>query len=221
MYFRAPLLIFLSAAFQILVQSRSQKKHFEVERKFRISLVEADSLPLRLCELGFKPAGTVTMTDSFLPVRNKGEMMRVRDEDSGSSSHSFATFKRWVITQNGSKEREEAEAEIGPYVRAFFLILGRIVKGEGLLSFSKERTHYERENNNTFVVATIDKVSGLGAYSGTYLEIESIVPLDEDTTVAKEGIFVLAKELFGMPRNDVQNSYFEMLELSLRENLSA
>ncbi|MBY0358600.1 MAG: CYTH domain-containing protein [Candidatus Obscuribacterales bacterium] len=221
MFFRAPLLACLSAAFQILVQSRSQKKHFEVERKFRISLAEADALPLRLRELGFKPAGTVTMTDSFLPVKNKGEMMRVRDEDSGGNFHSFATFKRWVIAENGEREREEAEAEIGPFARAFILILGRMVKGQRLLSFSKERTHYERENNNAFVVATIDKVSGLGAYSGTYLEIESIVPLDEDTKAAKEGIFVLAKELFGIPRNDVQNSYFEMLELSLRENLSA
>jgi adenylate cyclase class IV len=211
---RAFLLTLLQNAFAWFVQNKVSKGHLEVERKFSISAEEAEKLPLRLRELEFRPAGSVTMTDTFIPPRQKGEMLRVRDELTADSVRSVFTLKAWVKTADGGKERQESECEVSPLVRTLTIMLGRFASGRELLSFSKERALFEGNLHGRDVVASIDRVSGLGEFSGYFMEVECIVPLGQDPSAARADIFSFVEKLFGNPREDVKRSYMEMLELS-------
>lgn len=206
----------LRQAFGAIVENKARKGHLEVERKFQISQEERNNLTIRLRELGFEPAGTAAMTDYFLPVKTKGEMMRIREESLSGSRHILFTHKSWHKTADGGKERLEAETEVSPLTKVFFLICGRLLHGQSLLSFSKERTLFQGNLNGKSVVISLDNVEGLAEYSGFYLEAEIIVPLAEDPSHARQQIFDFAEKLFGKPRENVKTSYFEMLELSLK-----
>lgn len=208
------LLWLLQNAFVWFVQQKVLKAHMEVERKFSISAEEAQMLPGRLQERSFKSAGTVIMTDTFLPPRRKGEMLRIRDEVTSDSARSVFTLKGWVHTADGGKERRESEAEVSSFTRTLAIVLGRFAGGKQLLSFSKERAHFEGKLDNRDFVACVDRVSGIGKYSGYYLEIESIVQMGEDPEQTRKEIFNFVENLFGTPRDNVKHSYMEMLELS-------
>lgn len=212
--FKALLLTLLQKTFVWFVQSKVSKGHLEVERKFSISAQEAESLPLRLRELEFRPAGSITMTDTFLPPRQKGEMMRVRDEVTAASARSVFTLKAWVKTADGGKERQESECEVSPLVRTLTIMLGRFASNRDLLSFSKDRALFEGNLHGRDVVACIDRVNGLGQFSGYFMEVECIVPLGQDPSAARADIFSFVEKLLGAPREDVKRSYLEMLELS-------
>jgi predicted adenylyl cyclase CyaB len=212
--YKALLLVILQSAFASFVSRKVNKAHLEVERKFSITDRESESLPLQLRELGFKPAGSVVMTDTFLPARDQGEMMRIRDEVAGSRVRSVFTLKSWLHTADGGKERQESEAEVSQLLRTVAIILARYVCGKEVLSFSKERTHFEGHLNGSEFVACLDRVSGLGRFSGNFLEVETIVPLGADPGQARTEIFKLVEKLFGTPREDLKMSYLEMLKLS-------
>ena len=211
---RAILLSLLRAALAWFVRRTASKGHLEVERKFSLTLAEAESLPIRLRELGLKPTESITMTDTFIPARKKGEMVRIRDEMTSGAARSLVTLKSWVYLPDGNKERLESEALLSPLFRTLSIIVGRYASAKELLSFSKERALFEGTVGARHMVASIDRVSGLGQYSGHFLEVESIVPLGEDPTAARNEIFKFVETLFGKPREDVQRSYMEMLELS-------
>lgn len=213
--FRALLLIFLQNAFAWFVTKKAQKGHLEVERKFSLSAAEAEQLPLRLRELEFKPLASVTMSDTFLPPKHKGEMMRVRDEmEASSPTRSLFTLKSWVRTADGGRERQESECEVSPLLRTLAILLARFASRKELLNFSKERAVFEGILGGRTLNVSIDRVSGLGKYSGHFLEIESIVPHSEDPAQAKDEIYKFVETLFGAPREDIKRSYLEMLELS-------
>ncbi len=212
---KALFLALLQNAFSWFVQKKADKGHLEVERKFSIKREESESLALRLRELGFSPSGSVTMTDTFLPARLKGEMMRVRDEvTAGHPVRSIFTLKSWVHMDGGGKERQESETEVNSLLRTLAIIIARYVSESELLSFSKERALFEGSLDGKELVVSIDRVSGLGKYSGHFLEIECIVPLGADPQEAREVIFKLVELLLGAPREDVKRSYLEMLQLS-------
>lgn len=212
--FRALVLAVLQNAFSWYVERTSHKGHLEIERKFSITAQEAESLPLRLRELEFRPAGGVTMTDTFLPPRLKGEMMRVRDEMTAGSTRSVFTLKRWVYTKDGGKERQECESEVSSLVRTLAIMIARYASGRDLLNFSKERALFEGKLGGRNMLISLDRASGLGKFSGHFLEIECIVPLSEEPAEARAEIFKFVETLFGSPREDVKRSYLEMLELS-------
>ena len=211
---RAIVLTVLRMVLCWFVQRSTQKGHLEVERKFKLALPELEQLPIRLRELGLKPSGSVTMTDTFIPPKRKGEMVRIRDEMTSGSARSIVTLKSWAYLPDGSKERLESEAIISPLVRTLAIIAGRYATARELLSFSKERALYEGSVGPRHMVVSIDRVSGLGQYSGHFMEVETIVPLGDDPSPARADIYNLAEKIFGTPREDVKNSYMEMLELS-------
>src|SRR5262249_30104884 len=134
--------------------------NFEVERKYRLKSGERELVSRRLAEEGFTLARNIEMTDQFLPVKVEGEMLRVRDENIGGEKHSLLTIKEWVVI-GSSKERRETEGKISPWTRRFLLFLGRLLRGEALLSFSKQRLDHESARHAKTVVA-LDTVSGLG-----------------------------------------------------------
>jgi predicted adenylyl cyclase CyaB len=208
------LLLFLQNTFAWFVHRTARQGHLEVERKFSISPEEGESLPLRLRELEFKPVGSVVMTDTFIPPRQKGEMLRVRDELIANTVRSVFTLKTWVHGKDGNKERQESEAEVSSLVRTLVVIVARYFCDRELLNFSKERALFEGKINGREVVACIDRVSGLGKFSGYFLEVECIVPLGQDPSEARTEIFKFVETLFGSPREDIKRSYLEMLELS-------
>jgi adenylate cyclase class IV len=142
-------------------------------------------------------------------------MMRVRDEvTAGSACRSVFTLKSWVHTADGGKERLESESVVSPLVRTMAIIIGRYATGRELLSFSKERTKYEGRLADREIEVALDRVSGLGKFSGYFLEVECVVPINEDPAGVRTEIFKFVETLFGKPREDVKNSYLEMLQLS-------
>ena len=209
---RKLLTLWLRSAFSRFASSSTDKGHLEVERKFSLSEDEAARVPLRLRELNFQPAGIVRMTDHFLPAAVQGEMLRVRRESlDGEPSKALLTFKQWVATSGGGKERRETERAIGGTIAMIWLILGRIVRGATLLSFSKERRLFEGELAGNDSVVSIDEVTGLGPFSGLYLEVETIIDADSDPSAARNAIFQFVEELFGEKRADIKRSYMDML----------
>jgi adenylate cyclase class IV len=204
----------LRAAFARFVSGASDKGHLEVERKFALAAAEVTALRARLEQLGFTYAGTAAMTDSFLPAAVDGEMMRVRSERLGDQSpRTMLTYKQWVKTASG-KERRETEREVRTSTAALWKLLGRVISGEPLLSFSKQRQLFDGKLGGADAVVSIDEVTGLGSFSGWYMEVEVLVPLDGDTAAWQERIFALVRDILQEHRPDVKRSYMDMLKES-------
>jgi len=193
----------------------SNQPNFEVERKYHIVENELERVKERLQQMSFSPSRLIAMTDQFLPVRVKGEMLRIRDEVVESHSETLLTIKEWVIIAGG-RERRETEGKLSPLMRRFLLSLGRLLKGGALNSFSKMRQEHLNASA-TGVVITLDEVSGLGKHSGHYAEIEVLVPQDGDVAAARAQIAQLALRLFNEERQPVEMSYQLMLEDSLQQ----
>lgn len=188
------------------------KKHFEIERKYRLTEDEYKALPGRLQEAQFKPDRSVIERDTFFPVEKKGDMLRIRDEEcDGSTTHSF-TRKTWVETA-GAKERSEHEEELSPFIRECILeIVQRIRPEPPLRRLSKQRSLYEKEQSNgAKVVVTLDYLKELGEHSGPYMEIELIIVNEKDIPSARETIQELATMLLHDERDYVRMSYQDML----------
>jgi predicted adenylyl cyclase CyaB len=205
----------LRGIFQYLVRMSKEDSHLEVERKFRIAPTEVAGIRTRLSALLFEHCGDATMQDTFLPTSIKGEMMRVRRETLNGDTTVLLTYKTWVATRDGGKERQEAERETRPLLASLLLLLGRLCHGGQLQRFSKVRSLYRGTHGPGEVVVSIDDVSGLGSYSGYYLEIEIIVPsVESDPGAAKSAVCEVARQVFGEAREDVRQSYLDMLNAS-------
>lgn len=209
----------LRGFFQCLMRFAPEDTHLEVERKFRIAEAEVAAIRSRLSELLFEHFGDATLADTFLPTPVKGEMMRVRRETIDGRKNVLLTYKTWVATSDGGRERQEAEHETRPLIAALLILLGRYIKGEPLLGFSKERALYRGTYGPGEVVVSIDHVVGLGRYSGHYVEIEFMVPHAERESAgaAKSAVYELAAKIFSEAREDVKQSYLDMLMASRAE----
>lgn len=195
-----------------------KQPHFEVERKYRLSQDEFDTLPARLRQDGFVRAGRMIMTDTFLPAENDGELMRLRDEVSETGrSITILTTKRWVEVA-GDRERKESESEgIDSTTRECLLSLGQRLqastgkkKERELPSYTKERTTFSGYRDRFTVTVALDLASGLGEYSGTYLEVEVIVFSEQEVARARAFVEGFGKELLRDERQ-MAISYREML----------
>lgn len=207
----------LRGVFQQLVRLTKEDSHLEVERKFRIQASEVAGIRNRLGELLFEHFGDATMQDTFLPTSDPGEMMRVRRETLNGATTVLLTHKTWFVTDDGGKERQEAERSTQPLVASLLLLFGRMIQDGQLLSFSKVRALYQGHYGPGEVVISIDDVSGLGRYAGYYVEIEIIVPAQSDPGAAKSAIYELARQIFGEARAEVKQSYLDMLNASRAE----
>jgi adenylate cyclase class IV len=123
------------------------------------------------------------------------------------------TYKQWVKTASG-KERRETEREVRTSTAALWKLLGRVISGEPLLSFSKQRQLFDGKLGGADAVVSIDEVTGLGSFSGWYMEVEVLVPLDGDTAAWQERIFALVRDILQEHRPDVKRSYMDMLKES-------
>ena len=187
------------------------KKHFEIERKFRLSEEEYGQLPARLSEAYFTPGRTVIEKDTFFPVEKQGDMLRLRDEQSSDLTRHIFTRKTWVETA-GAKERSESEEEVSPFLREFILAVVRQVHPEPLRTLKKKRSFFEKSQSaGAQVVVTLDYVDGLGIRSGPYMEIELIIEHEQDVQSARDKIQELALRLLHEQRDDERMSYQDML----------
>ncbi len=192
-----------------------EKTHLEIERKFAISKEEFRALPARLLSAGFQLTGQVFMTDTFLPVITEGDMMRIRVETMNDRTKHILTRKTWVEV-GGDREREETEKETNELAAGCLLELGERLSGGPLPSFSKDRDLYSRlaEDDHHQIVVSLDTADGLGDYSGHYMEIELLVPVNGNVQAARQQIASLASSLLGEEREFVKLSYQEMLKRS-------
>ncbi len=190
--------------------SSPDSAHFEVERKYNLTEAEIQALPAKLTALGYVFDGVAEMMDTFVPSAVDGDMIRVRDETISGASHTLLTVKTWKIVA-GQKEREETEETLSPFVRGCILEVGQRLKGKKLSSFSKTRDLYVATVEGQKVTVGLDRVTGLGKYSGPYLEIEVIAKLESEVEAARTFIAKFAKELLGDDRDFVRMSYQQML----------
>lgn len=192
-----------------------KKTHLEVERKFRISVDEFHALPAKLLAEGFQLSGQVFMKDTFLPVQVEGDMMRLREQTMNDATTNILTRKTWVEV-GGERERQETEKETSELAAGCLLELGERLAGSALPTFSKDRDMYSRlaEDDHHQIVVSLDTAEGLGDYSGHYMEIELLVPVDGDVKSARTQIASLASGLLGEERQFEKMSYQDMLKRS-------
>ena len=210
-HFRMLALRCLRAIFSRCAAADEGKAHLEVELKFRIGAGEASGLPDQLRQRLFVSEGMVELSDTFLPVAVEGEMMRIRQEkDEHRSIKTLITFKQWVATATG-RTRRESERAVSPMAAIVLLVVGRMIGGSPLLGFAKKRQLYTGMVGQHQMTVAIDDVSGLGSFSGWYLEAEVIVPLSGDPVAVQDDILIFAQSLFGDKRQPEKQSYFEML----------
>lgn len=193
----------------------SQKAfRFEIERKYRLTLTEYKTLQGLLVERGFTRGHTFSLTDTFLPVPNKGELIRVRDQASDSLRTSILTLKNWEMVA-GQKERRESEVDpLDSLSRSILLWLGRRASGSSLLSYTKQRQELTDNRDGLQVTAALDYVDELGEFSGYYLEFEVIALDNKDVEKARATIAKLVAEFLGSAERPTAPSYRDMLEQS-------
>jgi len=192
------------------------KKHFEVERKYRLSKAEYEQLPKTLKELGFSHEKEVVEHDTFLPVEKKGDMLRIRDEKEGSTTTHILTRKTW-IEANGERERSEREEEISAFLRDTILDVVERAAQNPLRKLSKKRAFFTSVSEGHAVTATLDYVEEIGQYSGPYMEIEFLLDSTDDLPIFRNRIKALAQTLLQDEREYVKTSYQEMLARSIEE----
>lgn len=194
----------------------AKPNQFEIERKYRLSLGEFNTLLSLLEERGFKRACKFSLTDTFLPARNKGELIRVRDQKGSDGTCSVLTLKSWVQVA-GQREREEREVDpLDRLSRSVLLIFGRRAANATLLSYTKEREEFRAERDGLSVTAALDYTDQLGEFSGYYLEFEVIAHDSKDVERARATIAKLVAEFLGSEERPQAASYKDMLERSKR-----
>jgi adenylate cyclase class IV len=98
-------------------------------------------------------------------------MVRIRRESEGSRRKILLTLKKWVVTSDGGKEREETEGSISGVVAVVLMWLGRSLRGSSLLSFTKRRQLFAGTLSGRQAVISVDTVSGLGSYYAIAAEL--------------------------------------------------
>ena len=177
----------------------------EVEVKLRLK----NSPEETLLQLGFCRGDVIRESDTYLDdrkqsIRMDGEALRIREIQSLTDDRSQA-----VITFKGKKldrvtmTRKELETEVGSAVIAEQLLaaLGyRAVEPRVV----KTREHYHRRNMNV----CLDHVEGLG----DFLELELVIPEDQDQEKAMEEIEDVMESLGYDMTDSITNSYLSMLQ---------
>lgn len=194
----------------------AKPNQFEIERKYRLSLAEYNTLQSLLAERGFVHACKYSLTDTFLPAKNKGELIRVRDQKGSDGTSSVLTLKSWVQVA-GQREREEREVDpLDRLSRSVLIIFGRRVADQALLSYTKERQEFRANRDGLSVTAALDYTDQLGEFSGYYLEFEVIAHDSNDVERARATISKLVAEFLGSEERPTAPSYKDMLERSKR-----
>lgn len=194
----------------------AKPNQFEIERKYRLSLAEYNTLQSLLAERGFVHACKYSLTDTFLPAKNKGELIRVRDQKGSDGTSSVLTLKSWVQVA-GQREREEREVDpLDRLSRSVLIIFGRRVADQALLSYTKERQEFCANRDGLSVTAALDYTDQLGEFSGYYLEFEVIAHDSNDVERARATISKLVAEFLGSEERPTAPSYKDMLERSKR-----
>lgn len=194
----------------------AKPNQFEIERKYRLSLAEYNTLQSLLAERGFVHACKYSLTDTFLPAKNKGELIRVRDQKGSDGTSSVLTLKSWVQV-TGQREREEREVDpLDRLSRSVLIIFGRRVADQALLSYTKERQEFRANRDGLSVTAALDYTDQLGEFSGYYLEFEVIAHDSNDVERARAAISKLVAEFLGSEERPTAPSYKDMLERSKR-----
>lgn len=193
------------------------KPHFEVERKYPVSPEEFHKLSGRLRDLGFSKKSRATIVDTFLPAEKDGDMVRLREETVDGLTVTVITLKEWVDV-DGQRERKERESDpIDSVTKDTLMSLGRRLATESLMSFSKDRTTFSGRRDKRQVTVALDVASGLGDYSGNYLEVELIVERQEDVAEARAFVESFVAELLDSHR-ECAISYMEMLKRSRKSS---
>lgn len=190
-----------------------KSSQIEVEKKFRLKDSEIEKMPGFLEKSGFRAGGKQHMTDTFVPANEQSEMIRIRDLTVEEHSSSVLTLKRWIEV-DGERVRQERETEsLDPVARDCILEMGSRLAKDALLTLSKERVEYGSVRDGRAVTVALDTVDGLGAFSGSYMEVEVLASHEDEVGQALEVVDSVALELLGEKR-ETSPSYRDMLKES-------
>jgi len=199
---------------RVVTSSDADKGHLEIERKFSLLKVSTQGVIERLKDEHFYFSGSLSSTDWFVPSPVRGELQRLRREYKDGVESYILTVKHWEATADDGRERHERERQIRPITFYILLYLGKFATSFRLPTFRKSRDLYSGELEGKKATAAIDEATGLGEYSGPYLEIEVLAPRRSPSKAVQAAILRLASRI-APEAVEVQHSYQEMLEASL------
>lgn len=199
--------------------------HLEVEKKFRISAAEFESLVAKITKLGFRLDTVGVITDTLLAHTSK-VTHRVRRCQIVSENPSRVIFEETRKTRNSNGGKLEEERTIDPDEADLLVSMAIQSQCDLLPSYSKRRCEYVKGHKLPWrwrllfrygVKVVLDRAEGLGRYSGHYVEIECLVPLKDKQKVPRIGkrILKFAQVLLGDARKP-HISYARMLLASRR-----
>lgn len=199
--------------------------HFETEQGFKISKREYKALKLRLPELGFAFSKRAKITDFVIPTRGK-VTRRMRIEKIGSGDEAVTRcirgFKNHPVKgKKGKHVRLEDEKLVKSGAALTFILDAMSRLKAPVPYYTKKRLHFQGKYEDLDFVITLDRAEGTGRYSGRYIEIETLLPLDstkDDIKNALNVIATLAELLLGEKRKP-KISYRKMLMKTWRRKI--
>jgi adenylate cyclase class IV len=165
---------------------QSNDTHFETEKGFRISKGEYKQLRSLLPTLGFAFVKKSLITDFVVPT-NGETTRRIRIENiKQSSDGATGVFclrcqKRHPIKgASGKHVREETEESVVPEAALSYILESVNELGAPIPYYSKKRWNFHGRFSDCDTTISLDHATGIGTYSGYYIEIEVVLPLSSE-----------------------------------------
>lgn len=193
--------------------------HLETEKGYPISSVEHGKLKKTLPALGFAFLKKSLITDFVAPSREQvTRRMRVENievaSDGVTGVRLIRCFKNHPIKgRSGRNVRMEDERCVKPATALAFILEVIEELDAPLPYYSKVRWLYRGAYEGLEMTISLDHATGIGAFSGCYIEIETLLPLSSTKAEVRKVLRIIAKlagELLGGRRKE-KISYRKML----------
>ncbi len=193
--------------------------HLETEKGYGISKAESRLLRRELQAMGFAFLKKSLITDFVIPTRGETtRRMRIENikkaADGAKGIYCIRCFKNHPIKgKRGKHVRMEDEKNVKPRKALTFILTMIGELGAPIPYYSKKRRLYRGVYEGYEMTISLDHAKGIGKFSGYYMEIETILPLDSKEEKVAEVIAIiekLARVLLG-ERRKAKISYRKML----------
>jgi adenylate cyclase class IV len=176
--------------------------HLETEKGYRISKSEYHLLRHLLPKIGFAFQKKSIITDFVVPTRGattrRLRVERIKKSADGKTGlNCIRTFKSHPIKgEEGRHVRKEQEKKVSPS-QALAFIIGEIEElGAAIPYYTKKRWHFQGMYKGYQMTIALDHAVGLGRFSGRYMEIETILPVDASRKQVKRALKAIEKLSF-------------------------
>jgi adenylate cyclase class IV len=188
----------------------------EIEVKYSIHGTKVNDIFDTLMDLGFRHKATYDLVDMWLPPKEKGESLRVREQIDGTSRKYLLSSKKSNEKDGEIKNKCEAESQIDDFIREVVIGLALRIR-DSLPVVRKTRYHWQGRIGARDYTVAIDEVLDLGRFSGFYLEVETLVPADKADPAAKDDVKRIALQILETAYKAEENLTFSYVKLSYKK----